>query len=213
MKTYESILGFTKTILIVSALSASPFVPVCAQQLYEGTGVVSAAKCQGASIFRDQSGQSFEIDNSRTSPAKNVPLTIRGKVYPRISVCKVYPWLDVSDISSANFARREATSSSVPLDDGVIELTLERGDFAGAAIWLAKLAARADVTKVRIRIPENAAERLPSLVLALGPSAPATIAKTEISTTSSKRPVFSWSNDGQKKAFTSLSELKNALLI
>lgn len=213
METYNIFSAFGRAIIIAAPLSIALAAPARAQQMYDGSGVISAAKCPEASVFRDQSGRSYEIDNSRSSPPKNVPLRIRGKVYPRISVCKAYPWLDVAETSATNFARGETPAQAAAAKDGVVELTLERGDVGSAAPWLARLAARDEVTKIVIRIPESAAERLPNLIIALGSSAPATIAKSEISTTSSTRQVFSWSIDGQKRAFTSLSELKNALLI
>lgn len=185
-----------------------------AQQLYEGSGVVSSAKCAGASVFRDQDGKSFEIDNSRVALPKGTPLTIRGKVYPRISVCRVFPWLDVVGTSFSDLATRNSSGmEAAPAGDenGVIEMSIGRQEFATAAVWLARLAVRSDVSKIRIQIPDGAAEQLPHLVLSLRAAAPDAIAKAEISVVSNGHLTFTWTSQGTKKTYLSFSELRNAL--
>lgn len=188
-----------------------------AQQSYEGSGVVTSAKCAGASVFRDQTGNSFEIDNSRVTLPKGTPLTIRGKIYPRISVCKVFPWLDVSGSSFGDLSARSSGAGSSEgasvgtAEQGVIELSLVRQDFAGAVPWLSRLAARTDVSKIRIQIPDTAADQIPRLIMALRSAAPAAITKTEISLANSRRQTFSWSDQGTKKNYGSFSEIRNAL--
>ena len=68
------------------------------------SGTVSAGPCAAAKLFTTEAGERYELDVSRVAVRPGERITVTGEVYPRVSVCRTAPWLDVQRMTRARQA-------------------------------------------------------------------------------------------------------------
>jgi len=155
---------------IISLLALS--LPVSAQQdptrtkrSVSVTGVLIDGPCPGAVVLRADSGNRYELDRTRVSARAGLRMTVQGDVYPRVSVCKSAPWLDVHSPSSVSPTIRPA-GAETPQPG--------QADLSGATVILVSRLAELDQGLARARA---LAGRLPaSLSVAVGvPGSPSAL--------------------------------------
>lgn len=60
------------------------------------TGVVERGSCARALTLRTNAGERYELDTARTALKIGDRGTYAGTLYPRISICNAFAWLDVA---------------------------------------------------------------------------------------------------------------------
>jgi hypothetical protein len=199
---------------VFSVLAAS-CSPVAAQEAFTGTGTATAGPCSGAQTFIDSAGHRFEIDSSRAVLPRDVPLRIEGRVFRRISVCKVYPWLDVINSRvGMGSASPVARGSDEQKEVGALTITVTQAELIELADWLPSFAARGNVSKVYVQIPDGGvAGSLTQMLLSLGTGGPAVMNKVDFKIGMGATPAFSWRGADKTYTFQSLKDVKYAMSI
>lgn len=92
---------------LAAALVVVPLVASAQPRaVYESTplkarGVVEEGPCPAALVLRAQDGARFELDRARIGALRiGESIAVEGGVYSRVSVCRRYPWLDLTKVNA-----------------------------------------------------------------------------------------------------------------
>ena len=179
---------------------------------FEGKGVVSPGPCSLADVFTASDGRTFEIDHSRVDLPKGVIVSVEGSIYPRVSLCKKFPWLDVNP--TALPTPRLKQSSTAQIIPESLDVTVGMSEFIGILRDLASFATRTTTRSIYVRlngVPDGPA--FANLMLEVATHAPELAEKIEISIADRAGEKFVISGMGKSASFPSWSELKRALYI
>jgi hypothetical protein len=76
-------------------------------------GTVEQGPCTRALTLRAKNGERFEIDPTRTALKAGDRGTYSGTVYPRISICNSFAWLDISSSNNGSASTPTAQAPRV----------------------------------------------------------------------------------------------------
>jgi len=83
--------------IILGCTFAFSSIPMMAKaQTYQGE-IIDAKPCPKADLFISASGQRFELLPSQTEGISG-KVRLHGLIYPKASICKIYPWMRVWDL-------------------------------------------------------------------------------------------------------------------
>lgn len=191
---------------------ASLTVPVCGrtQELVSLSGIVTPGPCKQADVITDSNGRRFEIDRSRSVLPSNTNIEVQGRVYPRISVCKVFPWLEVVLLGSRAATQQKLESK---IQQGDVTLTVGLQDMAAGTEWLKFLVAQPNVVRVHLLIQDQAAAaQIPQFLNSLGSSAGTIFEKVDVAVEEGTRPRYEFSGSRGKTTFRNIEEVIDAVM-
>ncbi len=92
------------------------------------TGVLEKGPCSGAITLVTGSNARYEMTANEKSGKPGDRVSVEGKLFPRISICKSYPWIDVAAIAGdTGQAPRRSNESDVSTSAAGAAVTLVVG--------------------------------------------------------------------------------------
>ena len=126
-------------------------------------GTVQAGPCDSALLLRADDGKLYELDRKRVRVVAGQRIVAKGSVYPRVSVCQRYPWVDLTTVDS-QAALPEGVSpviSSLPSKPNVMP-----------AEWTLIIVGSIDTLRATLEEAQTLRKRIPlELAVAVGVSA------------------------------------------
>ena len=87
------------------------------------TGTVQPGPCPNALTLVSDAGERYELDPGRLTAKVGQHATFRGKLYPRISICRAHAWLDIQTVTPAEPHAPEALQAATPDEAKAVDLT------------------------------------------------------------------------------------------
>ena len=154
--------------VVLLTMGSNTLAQTQTRTLYENApisvrGTVQAGPCDSALLLRTDDGKLYEIDRKRTRVVAGQRIVAKGSVYPRVSVCQRYPWIDLTTVDS-QAALPEGVApviSSLPSKPNVMP-----------ADWTLIIVGSLDTLRAKLEEAQTLRKRIPAeLAVAVGVSA------------------------------------------
>lgn len=185
-------------------------------QQYDGSGAVTSGPCQSAVIFEAQDGRLFEIDRRRVNLPVGQQVQVVGLIYPHVSVCRKYPWLDVSTWKAVGVTVEKGRSgSSQSAEPGTVSIPLTQSALNSLGSVLMALHSTASVKNVTLLVREGDAvlDDLPLVLSAVASAFPEAFSKVSVEIVTYRQDKIQWVTPDGQRSFNNLQEFKNALSV
>lgn len=178
-----------------------------------GQGQVAPGPCAHADSIVSVDGKFYEVERSRIRLQQGTSISFEGKVYPKISVCKKFPWLDITRHSdSTTRAASGQAQQIVRHEPDTVALTIDADDLARYAPTIGAIARATSVQRVHVQVKEKGDfSRFPVVLAQLAVEAPDVMEKVSVSLGNFKDPGFTWATAGKVYTYPSIQELRHAL--